>query len=79
MFSSNIYLFSLFQFLGVSDLKLSYKENWELCIDETVKYLGHAVGALYVNHYFPKDEQDEVISYFIDYLFCFNNFSLLSV
>lgn len=53
--------FNTQNFTGVSDLNASYKENWESCIDETVKYLGHAVGALYVSEYFPKESQEEVI------------------
>lgn len=55
----------LCKFLGVSDGILSYKYNWESCIDETVKYLGHAVGAMYVSHYFPKESQNQVDSFFI--------------
>lgn len=50
-------------FEGVSDLNLSYKDNWESCIDETVKYLGHAVGAVYVSHYFPKESEEELQLY----------------
>lgn len=50
-------------FEGVSDLKLGYKDNWESCIDETSKYLGHAIGNMYVTHYFPQESQNEAQTY----------------
>lgn len=60
---TKFYIYLFITHLGVSSRTLNYQENWESCIDETSKYLGHAIGAMYVSHYFPQESQNEVIFY----------------
>ncbi|GIX98639.1 endothelin-converting enzyme 2 [Caerostris darwini] len=50
-------------FEGTKDLGLSYEDNWEACIEITSKFLGHAIGSMYVDHYFPQSKFDKVHVY----------------
>lgn len=48
---------------GTSDVNSNFKENWEFCIDVTNQYLGHAVGAMYVQNYFPPSTHEKIHVY----------------
>ncbi|KAF8793431.1 Endothelin-converting enzyme 2 like protein [Argiope bruennichi] len=50
-------------FEGTMDLGLRYEDNWEACIEMTSKFLGHAIGAMYVQHYFPQSKFDKIHVY----------------
>ncbi|GBN14359.1 EEF1AKMT4-ECE2 readthrough transcript protein, partial [Araneus ventricosus] len=50
-------------FEGTMDLSLSYADNWEACIEITSKFLGHAIGAMYIQHYFPQSKFDKIHVY----------------
>ncbi|XP_015927685.2 endothelin-converting enzyme 2 [Parasteatoda tepidariorum] len=50
-------------FEGITDTYSSFEDNWEYCIDVTSQYLGHAVGALYVQRYFPSSVHDKIHVY----------------
>ncbi|XP_035220970.1 endothelin-converting enzyme 2-like [Stegodyphus dumicola] len=59
-------------FEGVTDLNLEYQDNWEFCIDVTSQFLGHAIGAMYVEHYFPRSSHEEVQVYLHKLVGAFN-------
>ncbi|GFU23995.1 endothelin-converting enzyme 2 [Nephila pilipes] len=50
-------------FEGTKDLSLSYEDNWESCIEITSKFLGHAIGSMYIEHYFPQSKFDKIHVY----------------